>query len=542
MRGKIVNLCIGFMNVLLGALIIIFTIKVPQDKTLMTVQENIVIEYVLLATYAVIICAAIINLVQSYHHRTDSTFNIGYIIGVFSISFLFIKYPIIGIFNLISGAIVLIKSLKENLIELNSTTAISISIVMIAAIAIIGLAAYNYDILGKSIKNKENKNELAYKSDYFKYITELDINEPYINVKKDGKYGYINPNGDCVIQFKYDYASPFVEISAYDKKFHIALVCEDGSTSVILKNGREVMSYRTESSDDNYEKKIEELKDIYLNKLNQKEPMIYEVENIIANKNKAEAYDEITQEYTFRYDYNDEYDVIVTQSNMGFGDKYEFAKKEDLDIRISLNTTYLDYDENYLYLFSDGTIPFYEPAKKNQGWFTGFGQKREIKGNAQILEIFDERILIKNCSTNEIYFADNEGEMLSEIYKDIYVCQDGRFIVKDESGYFKVIDNEYNHLFDKKYAVIDTRLVPEKLYLVLDTTSNIKFNDYGYAIMNWKLMNYDGEIILDGIEAVYDQILKLPDEKEIAEENYWIFENNLKDLKYEFVGDKFYSN
>ena len=44
MRGKIVNLCIGFMNVLLGILIIIYTIKVPQDKTLMTVQENFVLQ------------------------------------------------------------------------------------------------------------------------------------------------------------------------------------------------------------------------------------------------------------------------------------------------------------------------------------------------------------------------------------------------------------------------------------------------------------------------------------------------------------------
>lgn len=542
MRGKIVNLCIGFMNVLLGVLIIIYTQKIPQDKTLITVQENIVIEYVLLATYAVIICAALINLVQSYHHRTDSTFNVGYLLGIFSISFLFIKHPVIGAFNLISGIVVLIKSLKENLIELNSTTAISISIVMIAAIAIIGLAAYNYDILGNTIKNRENKNELSYKSDYFKYITELGIDDVYINVKKDGKFGYINQNGECVISFEYDYASPFVEITAYDKKFHIALVCKDGSTTIILKNKREVMSYRTESADDNYEKKLEELKDVYINKLDQKEPMKYEIESYNSNKNKVEAYNDFSEDYTFRYDYNDEYDVIVTQSNMGFGDKFEFAKKEDLNIRISLNATHLDYDENYLYLFSDGTIPFYEPSKKNQGWFTSFGQKREIKGNAQILEIFDERILIKNCGTNEIYFANNDGEMLSEIYKDIFVCQDGRFIVKDESGYLKVIDNEYKHLFDKKYAVINTRLVSENLYLVLDTTSNIKFNDYGYAIMNWKLMNYNGEIIMDGIEEIYDQILELPDEKEIDEENYLIFENNLRELNYEFVGDKFYSN
>ena len=42
MRGKIVNLCIGLMNIVFGVLLLIFTIYVPQDETLLTVQENIV--------------------------------------------------------------------------------------------------------------------------------------------------------------------------------------------------------------------------------------------------------------------------------------------------------------------------------------------------------------------------------------------------------------------------------------------------------------------------------------------------------------------
>ena len=31
MRGKIVNLCIGFLNILFGALILVYTLNVPQD-------------------------------------------------------------------------------------------------------------------------------------------------------------------------------------------------------------------------------------------------------------------------------------------------------------------------------------------------------------------------------------------------------------------------------------------------------------------------------------------------------------------------------
>lgn len=542
MRGKIVNLCIACMNLLFGLLIIIYTIYVPQDKTLITVQENYVIKYILLAIYSILGITVLINLVQSYNHKSDTTFNIGYMIGIFSISFIFIKQPVIGIFNIISGLIILFKSLKENLVELNSTTGISISIVIMVAIAITGVVTVNYNKIGESIKNKENKNELAYKQDYFKYITELDIETPYINIKKDGKFGYINPKGECVIDFKYEYASPFIEITAFNKKFYIALVCQNGSSYIILKNERKVLSYKSESEEDNYKAKLEELENIYKNTLQQTEEMKYEIEKIDNNINKIPVYEEDEQkDYDFRYNYNEEYDLIITQSNLGLGDKYQLAKKDDLNIRITLETSNIDYDSNFLYLYSNGTLPFYEISKKTQGWYTSYGKKTPMTGKAQILDFFDEKILLKNYNDNTIYFINSQGNMLSETYKEIYICNDGRYIVKDKDNYLRIIDNEYNNVFDKKYAVINPRLISKDLYLVLDSTENIKFNDYGLANFNWSIMNNNGEIILDGIEQIYDQIYELPKDKKSNNENYTTFENELKKLDYKFVGDKFYS-
>ena len=542
MRGKIVNLCIGFMNVLFGILVIIYTKFVPQDKTLMTVQENNIVGYILTGIYIVMFVISFIDLIQAYHHRTDTTFNTGYVIGIFAISFLFIKQPIIASFNIVSGLIVLFKSLKENLIELNSTTAISVSIVIMAAIGILGILCLTYTSIGISIKNKENKNELAYKQDYFKYITELgdSFEEPYINIKKDGKYGYINTKGEQVSEFKYDYASPFIEITSYNKKFYVALVCENGSSYIIMKNGRKVLSYRTESSDENYEAKLEELKNIYVNTLKQKEPMVYEIQEKQEYKTVALSYNDISSEYTFKYDYNDEYDISVTQSNMGLGDIYELVKKEDPNIKIKLDTTYLDYDSQYLYLFSNGTIPFYETSKRTQGWYTNYGKKNSMTGKAQILDFFGERMLLKNYNDKTVYFIDIDGNRLSDVYKDIYVCNDGRYIVRDTDTFCRVINDEYESLFEKKYAVINTRLLSENLYLVLDSVDGIKFNDYGYSKLNWKLMNYNGEIIFENIEQAYDLIYELPNDSEINEENYLKFQNELKDLKYNFVGDKFY--
>ncbi len=544
MRGKIVNLCIGLMNVLFGALILEFTLYVPQDKTLLTVQENFVVVNIVRAIYLLVTAVTIINVVQCYHHRNDTTFNTAYIIGIFSISFILIKEPVIAVFGIVSGLIILFKSIKENLVEIDSITGISISIVVMAATAILMILSGTYASIGESIKNKENTNETAYKEDYFKYITELDsqFDLPYINVKINGKYGYINTNGEKVIEFVYDYASPFIEINVYDKKFYIALVCKDGSSYIILKNGRKVLSYRTESADENYEAKIKELEDVYFNTLHQSNPINYEIEYIDNNMNKVPVYKENTLEYTYRYDYNEEYDLIVTQSNLGMGDKYELAKKADLDFRITLDATSLDYDSNYLYLFSNSTIPFYEISKRNQGWFTSYGMKNSMSGKAQILDFFGEKILLKNYNNDTIYFIDQNKKIISEEYKDIFICASDRYIVRNnnDDGFFKIINDNYENVYDKEFAAISPILVSQNLYLVTNDTSSLKINDYGYVVTNWNLMNSDGEVILEGIEQIYNQYYKNSAENTKNNKKHEELEEKIKALNYRFVGDQFY--
>ncbi len=539
MRGKIVNLCIGFTNILWGILIILFTIFVPQDKTLLTVQESYVVKNILIAIYITLVAIVLIDVIQYYNHRRDTIFNTGYLFGIFALSFIFIKEPIIASFSIISGAIVIYKSLKENLVEIDSTFGISIAVVLIFAIFVISIFSLSYRYIGNKIKNKENQDELAYTQDYFKYITELGIDDVYINVKKDGKFGYINQNGDVVIDYQYDYASPFVKINMYNKHFEIALVCQKGSTYVILKNQRPVLSYRTESSDENYGAKLEELQHIYTNVLAQEGDMQYEIENITSHMNKAPVYPELSTEYTFRYDYNEEYDVIITQSNLGLGDKYELAKKDDTSIRIPLDTTKLAYDKDYLYLYSNGSIPFYEISKLYQGWFTSYGKKNEMQGRAEILEFIEDKILIKNFNDKTIYFINNVGDILSEKYKDIYICNSQKYIVQTNENKYKVINQDFNKIFETEYDVINPRLISQNLYLVMDTSERLSSNDYHYATMKWNLINENGNVLLDNIEQIYDQYYEL---KSNNDQDYQTFLDKLQDIEYHFVGDQFYTS
>ena len=48
--------------------------------------------------------------------------------------------------------------------------------------------------------------------------------------------------------------------------------------------------------------------------------------------------------------------------------------------------------------------------------------------------------------------------------------------------------------------------------------------------------------MLDGIEQIYDQFYDIEKDDKKDNDSYKKFEESLRDLKYKFVGDKFYLN
>lgn len=542
MRGKVVNLCIAGMNILFGILIGIYTMYIPQELAELTVQETKVKETILKVIYFYILIVGAIDIYQYRNHRDNPKIQTGYLFGIFSLSFILIKFPIVTILPIISGLIIAINTLKDNVVDLDSTAAISVSIVLCVAIIITGVISVSYENMGQYIKNRENKNAQSYSSDFFKYITELDITDPFINVKKDGKYGYIIPSGKVVIDYKFDYASPFINVTLYNKDFQIALVCEDGMSKIIMKNQRLVMSYMSETSDEDYEAKMKELENIYKETLGQGGEMQTEVEASNSNIRKIKKYEELSDSYTYRYDYNDEYDIIVTESNLGLEDKFELAKKDNLDIRIDLDCDSLDYDGRYLYLYSNGTIPFYDLDAKEQGWFTSYGKKNTMTGKAQILDYWDDRILLRNYNDDTVYFVDTSGEKISETYKDICIASDG-YIVKNDKDKYMVIDKEFNKMFEEEFDVIDSSIAEYGLYICTNLENkSVEFTDYNYAKLSWKILNSKGETLLDNLEQVYSKNYRISNDKDVAYViRYQELYDSLKDAEYSFVGDKFYS-
>lgn len=540
MKGKFVNLLMGLLNLMIGVLILFYTIRIPKELTELTVQENEVISIFKTIIYGILGITAFMNILGFYKNKTNDGLKFGYKLFLFTLSFIFIKQSLIAIFPILSAIIIVKNILQENWREIESIFAISIIAVIVVATMILDLCIYFYSAIGNYILEKKNENQTEYSEAYFKYITELEDLGPYINVKKDGKYGYINLKGETVIDFEYDFATPFTTITVYDKNFQIALVCKDGISQIILKNKRVVKSYVSESADENYMAKIEELNDFYKNTIGMEKEMEFE---IVQNRkiSKVPVYKDNSEEYTYRYDYNEEYDVLVTESSMGLKNNYVLAKKDDLNYQLELDCEYLDYDENYLYLYNDGTIPFYNPDKNEQGWFSVRGVKKSMKGNAQILEKIGDIFLYKDYNKDgQITFVNQNGEKLSDSYKEIYIQED-RYIVKKSNDKYTIIDSEYNQIIEGEYDYVDISLADSGVYLFGNVTDVVEFNEYEYADLDFTMLDYEGNVINENIEQVYSKFYKFGnDENKIYVSRYNEFIDELENLDNQFVGDKFY--
>ena len=543
MRGKVVNYCMALLNLLLGISILVYAIRIPKTITELTVQEYNIVNIIKIVMYVAIGLVNVPNVIHYFINDRDGIRKTGYLIAVFSISFIFIKQWPICIFSIIAAVIITISTIKEHWIETNSITAISIIGVIAIVVIIPTFACFIYKGLGAYILKKENEHELAYKQDYFKYITELDISDVYINIERDGKYGYINARGETVIDFRYDYASPFVKIKMYDKNFQIALVCENGTTQIIMKNLRKVMTYRSESMNEDLDSKKRELEDVYYNILKQTEKMQYEIDPNYDNYYKIMAYEVQPEDGVTRYNYTEDYDLVVATSSLGFGDSYYLTGKGDGGFKLPLDCEHLAYTDKYLYIFSNGTIPYYDTSIKKQGWFTKTGNKVVLKGSAQILEIAGENVLIKNHDNNTYYFINSNSDPVSESYKEVFICEYDRFIVKNSKNKYMVIDSNFNKVFESEWDFVDTSLYPAGIFVfgnVKDWEAN--FSPYGFADnMNLTMIDYNGNIIAENVGQVYGRVYSVSkDEKKSASDKYNEFMDNLRTMKCSYIGDQYY--
>ncbi len=188
MRGKFVNLSLGIMNIAFGILILVFQLYVPQNLSELTIQENQVTQILNIAIKVILVIISIINIIALYSNRMEPRFKSGYQISLFALLYFILPYFVVSAFSIMAGIIIINRIIRENLIQIDSMFAISIFVLIIGLILALIILSFCYKNMGQYLYEKQNKDEQEYSEAFFKYITELDTQDVYINFKVDGKY------------------------------------------------------------------------------------------------------------------------------------------------------------------------------------------------------------------------------------------------------------------------------------------------------------------------------------------------------------------
>ncbi|MCL2859768.1 MAG: WG repeat-containing protein [Oscillospiraceae bacterium] len=372
-------------------------------------------------------------------------------------------FIVLGILALIQG----IKRKNENItkkyIGITSIIIIALSFVLIIAFSI-------YPLIGKVIyKHKYNEDEIIPNDNIWSTLQDTN-NDVYINVKRNGKYGYVNQNGKVVIDFKYDYATPFNEIDNNGKKYSIALIIENGMTEIITKDETKLAVFKSFfngnylasnmllgiSSDINHLNYIQSGGSTdtfsYLNYVfSQDSPsnsnsyffILMQIRSREMNTiNSLESYNKDTSVYPIKYHYTDTYDIVVNLSDDGSTEKYELVNKNNPNDTITLDCEVLGTS-----LFSNGGIPFFSTSIGEQGWFSQDGTKHTIEGNYRILDVTDSLILLQDYNQNCESIINYRNNTFQK-YKAIGRISEDRYIVEDENNKCFVIDSNFQKIID----------------------------------------------------------------------------------------------
>ena len=201
------------------------------------------------------------------------------------------------------------------------------------------------------------------------------------------------------------------------------------------------------------------------------------------------------KEYPYRYPFNDEYDIYITVAQSGGKNRYEFLKRENPNIKVSIDCDSLKFDDKNLYVFSNGFLPFYKLSEGIQGWYTKETKRVELEGNLQILEFFDNQILIKNYDKNVFYFTNENGEQISPNYKDIFVLDDA-YIVKNEQNKYMIIDSKFNKVWEAEYDYMNPMLLDQGIIICANLPLRVNFNASGFpSNIEYDLLDTSGNKI-----------------------------------------------
>ena len=160
----------------------------------------------------------------------------------------------------------------------------------------------------------------------------------------------------------------------------------------------------------------------------------------------------------------------------------------------------------------------------------------EVEGDIQILDFFENNILVKDYNTNVEYFINEAGDIVSDKYLDIYVYDNG-YIVKKTNGKYTLINKKFKQIINKEFDYINPKFIDYGFLICANLPKSITFNKNGMPTnINYSLMDMSGKVYSGGYTNIYNIIEKKSEELPINDYLY-----NLTDIEYNFIGEEFYN-
>lgn len=322
-------------------------------------------------------------------------------------------------------------------------------------------------------------------NEIYQNITNLQgstIQEFYIPISNNGKYGFINENGQEKIACEYDRITMFLKLEKNNETFYTAFAQKGEDYYIISKENdiiklndtkqlENIMKGSNEISSqmiDFYEEK--DVADVHLFTLQANvwmkgnltiQPRKYEYpaqENIKLQK-QGTAYYYNTDNYSMRIEPLEIFDVES-------GDNYTYCNitmNKNNDNQIYKESTYqeaiygLDEEKNEITLLSDGYIMFKSLDEKTGGWYNNNGDKVNISlKNFEISDVRSNKIIlskyIEKDEKIEYAIVDLEGNLI--LYTDTLYWFENTYWVKNAQNKMIMVDKNFNQISNEYDFII----------------------------------------------------------------------------------------
>lgn len=162
-----------------------------------------------------------------------------------------------------------------------------------------------------------------------------------------------------------------------------------------------------------------------------------------------------------------------------------------------------------IHTYTDGSIPYYNLENEEQGWYNqNTGKQQSLNGKYQILDIKDEKIIIRDYSdaiNKQDIILDNTGKVIFKA-KEINILEDG-YIIKSENNKLIYINERLNSRTTEFDYINDLYIKEGVLICVNKNGTNLEY----------KMLNLKGELLTN---QIYDIIGNEDDDLQYMSKSY----------------------